>query len=535
MSGAGTLENLLDATAEKAMLCCAMRGGPDLIVEILAEVDEAAFADVAHRQVWDVIVDFVGDDKPVGDVLLIERALKDKGALEEIGGRRMLDELMNFVPSAGAWRNYAEILNDFAVRRRIRAAGLKMQEMAYDREILPEEITEGAEETMAELRDGGESHVKTSSELMQVVIESIETKYANRGRIVGVPLGYPDIDRVIMGMEPGEFMIVGGRPSMGKTAMLMGFIERVSIQPPAVTGYPTEPIPGMVFSLEMPDVQIGTRAVIGLAGAMQKRTYGSASLDLGKARSGLLARADFPALMKASEVINAAPIVWDDEGEQTIGDIKAKIRLAVRKSGVRVVYLDYLQLVKPLTKAGQREERLGIAEVCAGLKAVAKQTGVCIVALAQTSRAAEENRGKKPFLKDFDGSSAIEKFGDYCAFVHRESKVRPWEFVDDSYRDLMVSKLPDPSEWNWQFSWSRVFTGDCPEDDFYELSNEAQLEVRRQRAREVYESRAEFLIRKNRHGGEPELPLIFDGPLARFESCTNHLYSNNPDERQPSS
>ena len=374
MSGEVARENLHDLAAEKAMLCCAMRGGADVVVEILAEVEPGAFSDAGHRQIWDVITDFIGDDKPPGDVLLIERALKDKGALEEVGGRRSLDEMVNFVPSAGAWRNYAEILNDFGVRGRIRSAGMKMQEMAYDRETLPEEITEAAEEVMAELREGDAEHVKTSTQLMQVVIESIERKYANRGRIVGVPLGYPDIDRVIMGMEPSEFMIVGGRPSMGKTAMLMGFIERISIVPPDVAGYPEDPIPGMVFSLEMPDVQIGTRAVVGLAGAMQKRD-GRPSLDLLKARSGMLARADFPILLKAAELINKSPLHWDDEGEQTIGDIKAKIRLAVRKHQIRVVYLDYLQLVKPLTKAGQREERLGIAEVCAGLKAVAKHLG----------------------------------------------------------------------------------------------------------------------------------------------------------------
>lgn len=527
-----SLEDLADVRAEKALLCCALKGGPDLVAEIIAGGDVEMFSEIGLQAIWEVLTDLVSDDTAI-DLILVERALLDRDRLDDAGGRPALEEIANFTHSHGSWEQYLEVCNDFATRRRIRKAGVQLQSEAYDREKEPDAIVEGAEGVMTALHEAQDSEVLDGRELMRRVTDRIELCYANRGQLIGIPLGFPDIDRVILGMEPSEIMFIGGRPSMGKTGFLQSTCEKISVRPHDAPGYPEEPFPGLFFSLEMPDIQVGTRAVVSLAGAMQRKD-GQMGLDLRKVRSGMLAQRDFPKLIEASAVYADAPLWWDESSDMTIAEMKAKIRLMVRKHGVRVVYIDYVQLIKPVTKAGQREERIGIAEVCAGLKAVAKQLGINIIALAQTNRGSEENRGRKPRLKDFDGSSAIEKFGDYCAFIHRESKVKNF---GDHYEEWQGAQLNEArasmgDEWNWKEIYPRLYGGAMPAQ-FDNLTHDKQDAIYRQRAIDVYESKAEFLLCKNRHGPEPELPLRFIGPLARFETCTHLLYSNNETQRQP--
>ncbi len=531
-SRGGPAEMLADLNAEMAVLGSLMRATPEQCDQILQACDGEWFSVGAHTVLWGLFAEFV-DRGDALDVLTLERALKDRGEIDDTGGRQKLDSVANFVPTAGNWRAYVETVEDFYKRRQVRQAGAQMQELPFDREMSVEEVVEAAEGCMTSLREERGDGAVDSRQLAIEVIDGIEAKVANRGRIIGVPTGFQDIDRTLLGLGEGRLMFVGGRPGMGKTTMVCCMAERTCVRPPEVNPY-GEPIPGLFLSMEMGRAEVGEGMVCGLAGVLlQKRGIGGFNLQ--KLRLGFLSKPELQAINEASQLYAKAPLLWDDQGDLNIGDVKAKVRLNVKRHGTRVVFVDYVQLIKPLSKLGQREERLGIAEVCEQLKSLAKQTGVVIVALAQTVRGSEDNPGKKPTLRDFDGSSAIEKNADYAGFIHRPAYVRPWFALGDEKRGFYIDRARkdymDPG-WDWRESWLEVF-GTLPGSNFFDTDEEARAKVLERMGQRCYECEAEFLLRKNRFGPCGDVPLKFVPPLKRFESLTEKLFSNNDEERQP--
>jgi len=500
--------------AERGLLASALRASADVLPEITAVVKPDWFHFPGTRLIWDAILEFQAASKPL-DVLLLQEHFIRGGTLEKIGGPATILELLDLVPTGNHWFFYAETLQDRWGRRRMGDASATLQDGAKDLGTPWKESIEKAEGLLFDLRTGdGGAGAQPMSDAVNEVLEHLQTVWENRGKpVFGVPCGFPDIDRCILGFEDGEMLIIGSRPSMGKTSMMGSIIERMAVDPPRESFYcgtgehRGEPkiTPLQVFSLEMPVRQILTRCVVGYAGALQRAEQGdSAELDLSKSRTGMFSEEDWTYLHRAAAKYHAAPVYWEEPADHSISEIKARIRLAHRKYGVKAVLIDYLQLIKPVTKLGQSEERLGISEVCYGLKAVAKQLGIVIILLAQTNRGSEENPGKIPTLRDFDGGSGIEKAADYAGFIHRPEKYKPWSRLNDNEKEEW---LPTPTS----------------EPNAYE---------RERIGEERYKQHALFVLQKNRHGGEATLPLRFIGPLARFEPVTLRAYSNNQTQRQ---
>lgn len=401
--------------------------------------------------------------------------LRDRGLLDRVGGPSKISELFTRFCTKLSFRQWCETLNDRLARRTILAAAADMRQMAMDPMRSWKEAMQAGDAEMALLQVLEQSGQAVSMSLvMQETIDDLEQAVANKGKIRGFQTGFPDLDRTINGLEPPDFFVIGARPGMGKTNLMLRVLEAMTFA--LVDG---QQVPVLMFSLEMGRLQIGRRCL-----------FSAAEVEQSKGKTGMLSRMD-------QESINVTTNKWqksacwvDDTPELTIADVRARIRAAKRKWGVQVVLIDYIQIIEPVTKAGKTDERLGIKEVVGGLKAAAKQCEVVIIALAQASRGSEDQPGKRPTLRDFDGSSAIEKWADYGAFVHRPSKFVPWDRLKEGQQEHYGDE-------------------------------------------EAYNECAELLLVKSRHSSEAVIPMRFVAPLARFEPVNKKLYSNNPKQRQP--
>ena len=369
---------------------------------------------------------------------------------------------------------WCDTLTDRLARRTIIAAAHESKTLAMDMTRSWKEAMQAADSEMSLLQVLEQSNQAVSmATVINETVEDLSEAMKNKGKIRGVRTGLPDLDRTINGLEAPDLFVIGARPGMGKTNLLLRLMESMTF---ALLN--EQQVPTLMFSLEMGRMQVGRRVL-----------FSAADVEQSKGKTGFLSKDDEANIGTSAMKWQKAKVWVDDTPELTIADIRARIRAAKRKWGIRVVMIDYIQIIEAVTKAGKQDERLGIKEVVGGLKAAAKQCDVIIIALAQASRGSEDQPGKRPTLRDFDGSSAIEKWADYAAFVHRPSKFIPWERLKESQQN-------------------------------YYGSEGAYLEV------------AELLLVKSRHSSEAVIPLRFIAPLARFDPATEKLFSNNAAERQ---
>lgn len=460
--------------AEQSVLAAMMTDPARFMDAALLRLREDHFHGLDTRTLF-VELRAMADASRVIELTNITAWLSEKLVLSKIGGHGAITEYFaNFYSDISAFDQWVQTLNDRLARRTILTACTEARTLALDTTRDWKEAMQAADSEMAILQVfEQQGQAVPMRKVMDEVIHDLELAERNKGRIRGIQTGILDLDRTINGLEAPDLFFIGARPGMGKTNILLRIMESMTY---SLVG--ENQVPTLLFSLEMSRLQIGRRSLMS-AGAIEQS----------KAKTGFFAHGELMQLSRAAQIWNQTDLHVDDTGELTIADIRARIRSAKRKWGIQVVLIDYVQIIEPITKAGKGDERLGIKEVIAGLKAAAKQCDVVIIALAQAGRGSEDNPGKKPTLRDFDGSSAIDKWGDYAAFIHRPCKFIPWERLKEN------------------------------QQDYYGDEN-AYLEA------------AELLLVKSRHSSEAVIPLRFIGPLARFENTTTKLYSNNQSDRQ---
>lgn len=460
--------------AEKSVLAAMMTDPARFMDPALLRLREDHFHAIDTRTLF-VELRAMADASRVIELTNITAWLSEKLVLSKIGGHGTVTEYFtNFYTDPSAFDQWVHTLNDRLARRTILTACAEARTLALDTTRDWKEAMQAADSEMAILQVfEQQGQAVPMRQVMDEVIHDLELAERNKGRIRGIQTGILDLDRTINGLEAPDLFFIGARPGMGKTNILLRIMEAMTF---SLVG--ENQVPTLLFSLEMSRLQIGRRSLMS-AGAVEQS----------KAKTGFFAHGELMQLSRTAQTWSQTHLHVDDTGELTIADIRARIRAAKRKWDIQVVLIDYVQIIEPITKAGKGDERLGIKEVIAGLKAAAKQCNVVIIALAQAGRGSEDNPGKKPTLRDFDGSSAIDKWGDYAAFIHRPCKFIPWERLKEN------------------------------QQDYYGEEN-AYLEA------------AELLLVKSRHSSEAVIPLRFIGPLARFENTTTKLYSNNQEQRQ---
>jgi len=380
----------------------------DRVSDVIGEPD---FYRADHRTIFRHIAQLVEEDKPA-DVLTVAESLERSGKLAEIGGPAYIGSLAVNTPSAANIRRYAEIVRERSIMRSLAAIGTEIADSAYtptgkDASVLIDEA-EAKIFQIAETRSKARHGFLPLEPLLTETVERIDMLYSreNKNDVIGVPTGFVDIDRMTSGLQQGELIIVAGRPSMGKTTLVMNMAEHVAIQEKKAVG---------VFSMEMSGPQLAMR-MIGSVG----------KLDQHELRTGTFKEDDWARVTEALGKLSDAPIHIDDTAGLNVLELRSRARRLHRQcGGLSLIIVDYLQLMSG-TGGGREENRATeLAEISRSLKSLAKELKVPVVALSQLNRGVDGRQDKRPMMSDLRESGALEQDADVILFIYRDEVYNP--------------------------------------------------------------------------------------------------------------
>jgi replicative DNA helicase len=432
---------------EKGVLCSLLLSPREVADLCVLHLRHQAFYIPAHQIIYGLVLEIGDKGKPI-DFISLKQTLKDRNQLEEIGGQEFLADLYNFVPTAANASYYIDIVREKDLLRRLISSCNRLSTQCYDQQGEVEPLLDEAEKEIFAIT--GE-HVKTdivpTKVLVMEAIEQIEKLYETRGSVTGLPTGFVELDRMTSGLHPAEMIVIAARPSMGKTALAMNIAEHVAIDIGKAVA---------VFSLEMSSQQL-----------VQRILCSRAKVDLQRVRNGFLSERDFPNLTAAASQVAAAKMFIDDTPGLSVTEMRAKARRLKSQHDIQLIVIDYLQLLRSMSRRAQDNRQLEISEISAGVKALAKELNLPIIVIAQLNRQpdARAKEGGRPRLSDLRESGSIEQDADLVGLL-----VRP---------------------------------------DYYETDDETKQE----RAGE-----AELIIAKQRNGPTGDVPLVFLKQFTRFES-----------------
>jgi replicative DNA helicase len=373
-------------------------------------VSEADFYRDDHRRIFRHISRLIEKNKPA-DVVTVDEAIKASEDKDKTGGMAYLAALAGNTPSAHNVRRYAEIVRECAILRKLIEVSTEIADGALNR--MGREVGQLLDEAESKIFQIAEAGAKTRQGFMEIqplltqVMERIDLLYHkdNPSDITGVPTGYRDLDRETSGLQPGDLVIVAGRPSMGKTALALNMAEHVAVD---------NKLPVAIFSMEMSGAQLAMR----LLGSIGR-------LDQHKLRTGRLSDDDWNRLTNAVGKLHDAPILVDESGALNALELRARARRLHRQYGaLGLIVVDYLQLMQASSEGENRATE--ISEISRSLKALAKELKVPVVALSQLSRAVEQRTGpKRPIMSDLRESGAIEQDADLILAIYREEVYTP--------------------------------------------------------------------------------------------------------------
>ncbi|MBI2628420.1 MAG: replicative DNA helicase [Candidatus Niyogibacteria bacterium] len=387
------------------------------IVDILTTED---FYYPSHHKVFEAIMDLFKRNNPI-DLLSVSTRLKEKNDLEEIGGNSYLAELVNSVPTASNIEHYADIVRKKSVLRNLIEASSHISQLGYQEEEDVDTVLDSAEKKIFSIsqRSLRQNFFSVKSALAQAW-ERIEDLHKNKGKLRGVRTGFKELDGILSGLQKSDLIILAARPSVGKTALALDIARSVAIN---------EKLPVGLFSLEMSIEQLTDRFISA-----------EARVDLHKLRTGRLSEenGDFTNIQHALGKLSGAPIYVDDEGSNTVLQMRAMARRLQAEHGLGLLIIDYLQMIHP--QRGVIDNMVQhITEVSRSLKALARELNVPVLALAQLSRAVEMRHPPIPRLADLRDSGSIEQDADVVMFIYREDR-----YKEDSERknqaDITVAK-----------------------------------------------------------------------------------------------
>jgi replicative DNA helicase len=370
-------------------------------------ISEDDFYRQDHRLIYRAITKLLEKNQP-SDVVTVSEWLENENKLEAAGGLAYLGQLAQNTPSAANIKTYAEIVRERSVLRQLIQVGSRITECAFDTEgRSTKELLDEAEQQVfkiAEQGARGQQGFKAINELLKDAVDRIDTLYRQNDPITGLSTGYVDFDKLTSGLQPSDLVIVAGRPSMGKTTFAVNIAETAAI---------SSRKPVAIFSMEMPGEQLVMRMISSLGRVNQQRV-----------RTGSLEEDDWPRITSAISLLSEAPLFIDDSAALSPTDLRARARRLVREHGeLGLIVVDYLQLMQvPGNAEGRTSE---ISEISRGLKALAKELKVPVMALSQLNRSLEQRSDKRPIMSDLRESGAIEQDADLIAFIYRDEVYNP--------------------------------------------------------------------------------------------------------------
>ena len=392
----------------------------DALVKIADSVSADDFYDQRHKRIYEATVQLYERRSPI-DVLTLADQLKNNQALDLVGGPSYLTELTNFVPTAAHVEQYADIVAQKAIRRRLIKASKQLTELGYDESRALREVVEEAE---TELFQVSEKQVKQSVISLETILaesfDRLDDLHKDKNKIRGVPTGFRDMDNVLAGLQRSDLFILAARPSMGKTAFALNLAHNVAT-------IAKQPV--LIFSLEMSKEQLVDRLLSMESG-----------VDAWALRTGNLNDTDFERIGHAMGTLSEAPIYIDDTPSISVSDLRTKARRESHKQPLGLIIVDYLQLMSGGSRFGGSDNRVQeISEISRGLKGIARELNVPLIALSQLSRSVENRNPQIPQLADLRESGSIEQDADVVAFIYREEYYNP-ETDRKSITDILIKK-----------------------------------------------------------------------------------------------
>lgn len=404
--------------AEQAVLG-AMLISEDAVNEALEILEADDFYRTSHQAIYRAVREVYDSGQPV-DVITVTAALRVRdNSLEGIGGADYLADLAGSMPTALHVNQYATIVREKALLRRIIGAASDIAEEGYSQDLSAADVLAEAEKRILELSQFQKtrdfSHI---SDVLETTFERIEQLYNSDGNLTGVGTGYGELDRMTSGFQKSDLIIVAARPSVGKTAFALNVAQNVAVR---------NGLPVAIFSLEMSKDQL-----------VQRMLCAEAYIDGHKLRNGTLDDEDWPKLSMGVSTLSNAPIYIDDSPGITVPEMRSKLRRLKLEHGLGFVVIDYLQLIHGRRTQGDNRQQ-EISEISRTLKQVARELEVPIVALAQLSRSVEQRQDKRPMLSDIRESGSIEQDADIVAFLYREDYYDP-ESERQNIIEIIIAK-----------------------------------------------------------------------------------------------
>ncbi len=361
-----------------------------------------SFYKTPHQELFQTIVDLYDRDRAV-DLVILKEELKKRSLLEKVGGVEYLMELEESVPTAANIEYYARIVQEKAVKRSLIDAAVRIQKDSYEEAYDTDALLDKAESLVFEI---GQKKASAPSaklcDLLKTTFDQIEKYHDKKNKLTGLSTGYADLDDITCGLQPSELIVVAGRPSMGKTSLALNILQHAGI---------VENKPAVLFSLEMSANQVA-----------QNMLCSHAKVNAHDLRRGFLKEHEWSQLSLAMGALSEGAIFIDDTPGLSILELKAKARRLKSHHDIQLIVIDYMQLMEA-TKAESRQQEISV--ISRGLKSLARELGIPIIAVSQLNRSVESREGNKPRMSDLRESGSIEQDADVIMLLYREEYYDP--------------------------------------------------------------------------------------------------------------
>ena len=372
-----------------------------------------------HGLIYQAMLDLHSVGEPVDALTLVEH-LKQAGLLDRVGGRAEIDLLSGSVPAVGNVRQYARIVRENAMLRRLLHAAYEIQARVHSHEAPPRELVDLAERSILEVaHDDRRKDFRSIHDLLFAELDKLEKLSADGQAITGTPSGFEDLDNITGGFQPGNLVVLAARPGMGKSALAANFCEHAALSNDKAVA---------LFSLEMSEGELAQRFIAS-----------QASIKGDDLRKGKVPQQRWAKILAASNRLAESHLFVDDSSDVSVLDLRAKVRRLAQQQadGLGLVVIDYLQLMRATGSSDNRAEQVG--QISRGLKTLARELEVPVIALSQLNRGVEQRADKRPMLSDLRESGAIEQDADLVLFIYRDEYYDS-DSVDEGLAELSIAK-----------------------------------------------------------------------------------------------
>lgn len=389
----------------------------EAIAHAVEVLDENCFYRDTHRKIFNAIINLYNENKPV-DLITLTEQLRKENNLEEVGGAAYLTQLTNIVPTAANILHHAKIVKEKALLRNLITTATNIITEGYESDNEVDVLLDKAERLIFDIAS---SKIKVGfvcvKELIKDSIETIEKLYQRKTHVTGISTGFQDLDIMTAGFQLSDFIVVAGRPSMGKSALLLCLVEHAALQ---------EKVPTAIFSMEMSKEQL-----------VQRMLCSHAHVNMQNVRTGFLAQQDWGLLVTTAGKLSQAQIFIDDTPGISVMELRAKARRLKSQHQIGLIVLDYMQLMQSTGYSENRQQE--ISEISRSLKALARELNVPLIAVSQLSRAPERREDYRPRLSDLRESGSIEQDADLVMLLFREEYYNPTE-GNKGAADVIIAK-----------------------------------------------------------------------------------------------